>query len=229
MTSSSQIGFQVLLFGLAVLAGCASAPSGPPPKIVVLPSDVKIYDIPLDGPMALSPEKTAKVSLEADAAIRRYLMGKGGRRFQTRLPVLSEVDNATLEKQYAAYEPIAVALDNEGAVVQELGPGLTFLKERTGADYALVFFGADAQSTSGRSAMMALGIVAGAVGSQMQAGDNALYAGLIQLDSGQVVWLYKRSMVGSNFTNFQILDKLVSDMLNKYPSGDVDFEERRLT
>lgn len=227
--SSSRIRFHALLFGVAVLAGCASAPAGPAPKIVVLPSDVKIYEIPLDGPMAMSPDKSAKVSLETDAAIRRYLMGKSGQRFQAQLPILSEVDKATLEKQYAAYEPMAVALDNDGEVTRDLGSGLAFLKERTGADYALVFFGADAQSTSGRAAFMMAGSLVGSPTTfNMQAGDNALYAGLIRLDSGQVVWLYRRSMVGSNFTNPQIIDKLVENMLDKYPGGDVDFEERRL-
>lgn len=66
-----------------------------------------------------------------------------------------------------------------------LGPETRRLKDRFGADYALFVFVRDSYSSSGRAAVIAIGLLFG-VG--IPGGQQVGFASLVDLNSGQVVW-----------------------------------------
>jgi hypothetical protein len=67
-----------------------------------------------------------------------------------------------------------------------LGPGLAFLREQTGADAALIVLGSDYISSGGRRAAFVAGLVLGIV---MPLGQSFVTAGLVDLASGDVLWM----------------------------------------
>ena len=66
-----------------------------------------------------------------------------------------------------------------------LGPETRRLKEQFAADYALFVFMRDSYSSSGRAAVVAIGILLGA---GIQGGHQLGFASLVDLNSGQIVW-----------------------------------------
>lgn len=72
-----------------------------------------------------------------------------------------------------------------------LGPGVSVLREATGADYALFTYVRDSYASGGRTALRVLGILVGAaMGGFMDIGGGAQVgvATLVDLRTGQVVW-----------------------------------------
>lgn len=72
-----------------------------------------------------------------------------------------------------------------------LGPGVSELREATGADYALFTYIRDSYASEGRQAMRVLGFLAGAaMGSVVDigGGQQVGVATLVDLRTGQVVW-----------------------------------------
>lgn len=67
-----------------------------------------------------------------------------------------------------------------------LGPGVRDLKRHFGADYALFTYVRDSYATAGRKALMVLGLVAGV---SVSLGHQIGYTTLIDLETGQVVWI----------------------------------------
>jgi hypothetical protein len=67
-----------------------------------------------------------------------------------------------------------------------LGPGVSALREATGADYALFTYVRDSYTSGGRAAMRVIGflLLGGDIGGGMQTG----LASLVDLRTGQVVW-----------------------------------------
>ena len=67
-----------------------------------------------------------------------------------------------------------------------VGDGLAFLREASGADYAFVMSGAEIRQTGG-SIFMQLAI-AGVLGAYVPGGGTYMYAGIVDLRSGQITW-----------------------------------------
>ncbi len=66
-----------------------------------------------------------------------------------------------------------------------IGPGLQFLKQQTGADYAFLLAGAEVRQTGGSVFMQLLLAGAGVV---TVGGGTYMFAGIINLDTGRVTW-----------------------------------------
>jgi hypothetical protein len=90
---------------------------------------------------------------------------------------------------------------------------LRFLKQRSGADYGLIVFGGDGESTSGNAfkTFMIGGVT----------GRNYLFAGLVDLDTGNIVWLHRDTHDADNFTTKDNMDVFVMDLLKDYPDGSL--------
>lgn len=67
-----------------------------------------------------------------------------------------------------------------------LGTGLAFIREKTGADYAMLFSGEDYQATGGRVATMVM--AAALWGAYIPLGQSYIGMGLVDLRDGRVLW-----------------------------------------
>ena len=66
-----------------------------------------------------------------------------------------------------------------------LGPEVQYLREKYGADYALNIFVRDSYSSSGRTALIVVGLLFGV---SIPGGIQLGFANLVDLETGKVVW-----------------------------------------
>lgn len=213
---------------LAVLASSASAaapaPAQPaaapvnPIKVLLLPSDIKIISIGV-ATTDESTDDSARMTAATDAALHTILANS--RYFKLlAMPTLSADEQALLKQHVALYRieaEDAYGFSVRGGVWKDaladfdysIGPGLAFLKQRSGADYALEVFGGDGESTG---ANLFFG---------NRRGLNHLYAGLIDLATGNVVWLHQDQHDTANFTAKNNMELFVDEIIQDYPDGSV--------
>lgn len=99
-----------------------------------------------------------------------------------------------------------------------IGPGLSFLADRTGHDKALFVFGEDVISSSGRKAAF---IVAAAFGVGIPLGHSFLIAGIVDLRSGDILWMdYFVSAGDKTLRDRQDVDAILGDLFADYPGID---------
>lgn len=96
-----------------------------------------------------------------------------------------------------------------------LGPGLAFLRETTGADYALILFGEDVISSEGRKVAF---VAAALFGVGIPLGHSFMLAGIVELETGDIVWLnYSFSPGSGTFRERADVDSMLRDLFADYP------------
>jgi hypothetical protein len=101
-----------------------------------------------------------------------------------------------------------------------LGPGVSELREATGADYALFTYVRDSYASEGRQAMRVLGFLAGAaMGSLMDIGGGQQLgvATLVDLRTGQVVWFNLVAKQTGDLRDAEGAEKSVARLLDGLP------------
>lgn len=96
------------------------------------------------------------------------------------------VSISILQYSRAGTTPNAGLRNKHGRFDWTLGPGVSALRDATGADYALFTYVRDSYTSSGRAAMRVIGflLLGGDIGGGYQVG----VASLVDLRTGQVVW-----------------------------------------
>ena len=96
-----------------------------------------------------------------------------------------------------------------------LGPGLAFLREETGADYALILFGEDVIASEGRKVAF---VAAFLFGVGIPLGHSFMLAGIVELQTGNIIWLNYRFSPGSGtFREREDVDTILSELFADYP------------
>lgn len=225
---------------MAVLPGTtvAQAPdlaAAAPPKIVLLPVRAQVARVGLvKGEEVSDWSAAARANLEA--AIEE-LAARSSEFVPTALPVVSAGERSAID-EYIAVANLATTqfggfLWSGGAGVQRatadrvLGPSLSFLSDRTGADYAL---GAFAFQLEQSKSVAALGSIASLV--PLAGGDvfalppvtfSYVTMFIADLATGELRWFDVESgyeVVGFNFSDLRDPEsarKMVGKLLEKYP------------
>lgn len=95
-----------------------------------------------------------------------------------------------------------------------LGGGVERLGRMTGADYALFMFTRDAYGSAGRKTAQIVGLL---LGVYMPAGVHLGYAGLVDLKTGDVVWLNADPQMGGDVRTSEGAAKRVTQLLEGLP------------
>jgi hypothetical protein len=95
-----------------------------------------------------------------------------------------------------------------------MGPGLTRLGSLHGADYALFINTHDAYGSTGRKALQIVGLLAG-VG--VTSGEHVGHAGLVDLKTGELVWLNADRQMGGDVRDAEGATKRVRQLLEGFP------------
>lgn len=100
-----------------------------------------------------------------------------------------------------------------------LGPGAAQLKQATGADYAMFVFTNDAYGDSGRKAAQAVGMLGCLIGACVVVGSgiHVGYAGLVELETGNVVWFNTDLAMGGDPRELEGADKRVRQLMDGFP------------
>jgi hypothetical protein len=204
-----------------------AAPAG---KVIVLPLDIEVKELTAAG----LQEEVPAWSDQALANFRSQLILHQDELLPgLQLQFLDEIpaeEQAVLEEYVALnYQVMGSALlftQQGGDAWQHkakhfdysMGPGLSWLAERTGADKALIMIGEDLHSSGGRKAAF---IIAAAFGATIPLGHSLAVVGLVDLRSGDLLWMHH--YVTGDATDFRDADdvaKVLTDLFTPYPGID---------
>lgn len=204
------------------------------PAILVLPAEFTVFQ---HSTVAIEPvpawTEDAKRFLTESA---RRVLGTDNRFKLVEVPQLPPDQLAVLREHIELFKLIGSQIEGVvkpgGKVWKDtrenadyrIGNGLAFLHQQTGAKYAFVLAGAEIRQTGGSIFMQML--LAGLTGVYSVGAGTYMYAGVIDLDSGRLVWF--GSLVGMQSMGISSgpdarkaggADAAVSKMLVAYPGS----------
>lgn len=229
-----------LLALLALIAGCGTtgkpmmnaalsdSNTPHPHKVLLMPASVRVSEVSAGGVV----EKVDGWSNEARDNLVKSVNALISSRhlFQTvAAPQLPEPQKTSLDEHIALYDVVAgnafLYSKSGGAAWSKrlktfdygIGPGLSFLAQQTGADTALFLVGEDYVSSSGRKAAAFVGALFG-IGIPL--GFNYLTAGVVDLQTGKVLWLnYHVDRAHLDMRNPEDMQQLVNAIFETYSTG----------
>jgi hypothetical protein len=160
---------------------------------VVLPIDFVVQRLSVAG-TTVHEEWTRQAKTNLAGGLELALAERAGAEFVT-MPELSPEERALLD-EYVAVAKLIIIQANEidsdrwatrrAAFDRKLGPDLRFLRDRTGADYALLVSGAQSEASA---AIVLAQIAIFAYGPYpIRAGKTRLMVALLDLAAGEVSW-----------------------------------------
>lgn len=200
-----QLAVIVLLFPMAActMAGKPSVGSDVrdgslslPDKLLVLPVTVSISEISAGGVVQEDPIWSKEGESAMTLAVKEYFTKRGATSLQS-MPEMSDEEEELVHEHILLYDAVASQAYIAANIPAygwshlaadfhyTLGNGLRFLKQKSGADAALIVIGYDSISTGGRKAMVAIAALAG-VG--MPLGSSKVLVGIVDLEDGDILW-----------------------------------------
>ena len=196
-----------------------------PKKVVVLPVNIEVVEVPAGG----VEEKVPDWSKEASQSIFKALsaaIGKQGLK-EIAAPQFSGTTAATVDEHLALYKLVvntAARLRWEHKVKRfdyTIGPGLREIADNTGVDVAFVVYGRDSVSTAGRKAKAVAGhipIVNAFTGRAPVLGHSYVHVGVVDLRTGDLLWMNNNYRKGStNLRDPDDASDMVKTIFKLYP------------
>ena len=201
-------------------------------KLVSLPLSIKVKEMSAGG---LKEEVGPWTQTAEGHIISSMRAGKpfAGKFDLIPLPALLADERATVDEHIALFSVVAASamvhtminpvqaawLPKAKHFDYTLGPGLAFLRETTGADYALILFGEDVISSEGRKAAF---VAAALFGVGIPLGHSFLLAGIVELQTGDIIWLnYAFSPASATFRERADVDSMLTELFAGYPGLEV--------
>jgi len=219
-------------------AGAATADTAEPlpgvKRILVLPVEFVVYEKSVAGIEAL-PNETETAKLALGGAANQFLTQDD--RF--RIAALPEFQGETAGLLREHVELFKIVANTGLSLVQfggkawaekktnfdyTIGDGLAFVADASQADYAFIMGGSQIKQTGGSVFMQFL---AAAAGYAMPGGGTFLFAGVVDLRTGDVKWLNSRlgmemfGMTGSDVTKPATALEVVTKMFEGFPAHKV--------
>lgn len=199
-----------------------------PKKFVVLPLDVEVLIMSAGGVIEKTDSYTQQARSNFDKSLQTHL--STSKKFQTvALPTLTSAERVEIDDYLAVYDVVAsqaFRLAGFGPAWQHkakhfdytLGSGLKFIREKTGADAAVVFIGRDVMSSAERKAAV---IFAAVLGVGLPLGFSYMTVGVVDLETGDLLWTNQKQGL-SDFIDANAALKMVDEVLGDYPGPTVD-------
>ena len=199
-------------------------PAGKQVRILVFRPDVSVGEQTTAGMNEPSAEWTETARRELAAALSAH-HGKAS----NELVILPEVegDDARLLADYRALFNVVtgtvIAHKMSGARLPTkkdkfdwtLGAEAARLGERFGGDYALMLYTQDSYGSAGRKALQAAFLLLG--GGFVPSGVHVGYAGLVDLSTGDLVWLNADVAMGGDVRTPEGAAKRIAQLLEEFP------------
>ena len=204
-------------------------PRALPRKVVILPVDITVKELSAGGVV----EKVPGWSAEATKVVTDALALSTRERQDIEIvpmPALNDEERQMLDEYLAGYEAIganALVLTRFGGDAWKhkreqfdytLGEGLRFLKDKTGADAALITFGEDVVSSGGRKAAFVL--AAALLGAAIPMGYSVISLGVLDLNNGDILWMHYDVSGVVEFRDPTGANEMVAGILKAYPGLD---------
>lgn len=193
-------------------------------RILVFRPDIAVGEQTTGGMNEPNANWTRQARANLVAALNRLPAVAGAQ--LTPAPELSGEQGTVLNDYTALFKAIANAAFNhkmfpgnrlptkKGTFDWTLGEGAAQLKP-LGGDYGLFLYTYDSYGSTGRKVAQILGAVMGM--GLMSSGVHVGYAGLVDLDSGDLVWLNADVSMGGDVRTVEGADKRVAQLLEGFP------------
>ena len=237
MTSTTRSLLLIAMF--LVLTGCVTAPThkvhyslleNPTPqrfeRVVLLPVDVEVHEMSAGGVV----EEVGDWSQQAGESVRQGFMLVREDEINVRAVDASKLtrkERKQLEQHLELFKVVAgnalwaTNPMNTGWQFKNerfdytLGEGLSFLERKYGVNAGLIVIGQDTVTTGGRKAMSFAAAVAGY---SIQMDHEYLVAGLVEFESGNVLWLNQVAGQGSaDLRDAESAKAFVEKLMQDYP------------
>ena len=235
----------------AVLAAalCLAAPAaaqektGNKPGFTLLPGSVRITLMrpairvgaqSTGGMFEPNADWTAQARENIDAALRScqaklgnevlsYQEGMSGeaRLASQYVNLFGAVANSVIEYQFFKGNRLPTKV-RKGAFDWSMGPNLASLQSLQGADYALFINTHDAYGSTGRKVLQVVALLGGVA---VTSGEHLGYAGLVNLKTGELVWLNADRQMGGDVRTPEGAAKRVRQLLEGFPGRPASVAE----
>ncbi|GAB4168089.1 MAG: hypothetical protein Fur0039_06160 [Rhodocyclaceae bacterium] len=199
-----------------------------PRKMVAIPADILVREVSAGGVLERVPKWTEEASSNCTRAIREIAAERSDFELLAQ-PELSEEEREVLERYLATY--LVVGSTAHGLTVIDdpawahkrkhfdytLGTGLAFLRERTGADAAILMVGDDVVSTGERKTLAVVGALFGVA---VPLGRSILAAGVVDLATGDILWMNYSASLQYDLKDYASVRKMFDEMFRAYPGLD---------
>jgi hypothetical protein len=197
-------GEKIVLFRSSVWVGSQSTGGMPEPNgdwteeaRGLMEAELKVRLAGLNGRILPEPE----------------LSGEGAAMLAEHKALFASVANAVVEYQF--FKGNRLPTRKNGTFDWTLGAGTRAISELAGARYGLFLFTHDEYGSFGRKAFQLL--AAGLVGLGVKSGVHRGYAGLVDLETGALVWLNADEAMGGDVRAPEGMKKRVAQLLEDLP------------
>lgn len=146
--------------------------------------------------------------------------GEEARNLQEHMALFASVASSIIEYQFFVGNRLPTKKrDNKADVFDwTLGEGVSSLPGAKDADYGLFIYNKDAYGSTGRKVLQ---VFAALGGISVTPGEHAGYAGLVDLRTGDLVWLNADAQMGGDVRDKVGSEKRVRQLLEDFPGGNI--------
>lgn len=150
--------------------------------------------------------------------------GEDARAVEEHMALFAAVSQAVIEYQFFIGNRLPTKKrDNKNDVFEwSLGPGVARLPGAGDADYGLFLYNKDAYGSTGRKILQVMALMGG-VG--VSSGEHVGYAGLVDLKTGDLLWLNADGAMGGDVREVDGAEKRVRQLLEDFPGSAIKDEQ----
>lgn len=144
--------------------------------------------------------------------------GEAAQNLQEHMELFAAVSRSVITYQFFVGQrlPTKKRDNREDVFDWSLGDGVSTLPGADEADYGLFIFNKDAYGSTGRKLLQGLALLGG-VG--IQSGEHQGFAGLVDLKTGDLLWLNADFAMGGDVRKPEGAEKRVSQLLEEFPGS----------
>lgn len=147
--------------------------------------------------------------------------GEDAQDLQEHMALFAAVAEAVIEYQFFIGNrlPTKKRDNREDEFEWSLGPSVANLPGADQADYALFIYNKDAYGSTGRKVLQVVAILG--AGISVTSGEHKGYAGLVDLKTGDLLWLNADGQMGGDVRELDGSEKRVRQLLEEFPGSEI--------
>lgn len=150
--------------------------------------------------------------------------GQAAQAVEEHMALFAAVSQAVIEYQFFVGNRLPTKKrDNKADVFDwSLGDGVSRLPGADQADYGLFIYNKDAYGSTGRKILQVVALLG--PGIAVKSGEHVGYAGLVDLRTGDLLWLNADGAMGGDVREVDGSQKRVRQLLEEFPGSDIGEE-----
>lgn len=147
--------------------------------------------------------------------------GEQARALEEHMALFGAVSRAVIEYQFFRGNRLPTKKrDNKADIFDwSLGSGVADLPGAKDADYALFIYNKDAYGSTGRKILQVVALLG--PGIAVNSGEHLGFAGLVDLKTGDLLWLNADGQMGGDVREVQGSQKRIRQLLEGFPGSDI--------